>query len=482
MSIRELNTQFRNLGVTFTSVSENSTKLDQIWSELFNINPSLQNFTTFGDEINAIVNELKVAKEALYGDSNLRPVDSGEVVKYLNSWQESLSQLSSKIETLKTEQLDLESQIAQASNSTTNTIVDNQQKQQQAYQQTAQAVQAITSDQSVIKSGVGARAFDNVDQAKQYFTDLMQSEKAVIATTERFGENNGLTAFAVNIKRATGEVESLRYVIDSIKDDSGNVLSTFYRPSSSQLNDAGAIKQIQSIERAFSDYETKLAKFKSTNSEILSGLDTPLKDFESKLSGLKNGVSTINEVKTSFNALNSEAAKITQKDAVAGLNKNKKKDKKNQTMYGYSKRFHSGLELGRISKTNGEDFNTVQRVGTQGLKSDEVPIIAQAGEAVVTEKQIENLAEAIDYIPVYQEILDKISEVANAGKMDEVAKMIPKAKYDTPKPKEVTQNNQTINVTQDINVNCPNVTNTTGAEYLVKALRKASADVLVYNK
>lgn len=312
MSIRELNTQFRNLGVTFTSVSENSTKLDQIWSELFNINPRLQNFTTFGDQINAIVNELKVAKEALYGDSNLRPVDSGEVVKYLNSWQESLSQLSSKIETLKTEQLDLESQIAQASNSTTNTIVDNQQKQQQAYQQTAQAVQAITSDQSVIKSGVGARAFDNVDQAKQYFTDLMQSEKAVIATTERFGENNGLTAFSVNIKRATGEVESLRYVIDSIKDDSGNVFSTFYRPSSSQLNDAGAIKQIESIERAFSDYETRLAKFKSTNSEILSGLDTPLKDFESKLSGLKNGVSTINEVKTSFNALNSEAAKITQ--------------------------------------------------------------------------------------------------------------------------------------------------------------------------
>lgn len=78
--------------------------------------------------------------------------------------------------------------------------------------------------------------------------------------------------------------------------------------------------------------------------------------------------------------------------------------------------------------------------------------------------------------------LDRLGEVANAGKMDEVAKMIPKAKYDIPKPKEVTQNNQTINVTQDINVNCPNVTNTSGAEYLVKALRKASADVLVYNK
>lgn len=198
--------------------------------------------------------------------------------------------------------------------------------------------------------------------------------------------------------------------------------------------------------------------------------------------GTTSGANGIVQIGSKYYVVKWLTGYTSAKDAVAGLNKNKKKDKKNQTMYGYSKRFHSGLELGRISKTNGEDFNTVQRVGTQGLKSDEVPIIAQAGEAVVTEKQIENLAEAIDYIPVYQEILDKISEVANAGKMDEVAKMIPKAKYDIPKPKEVTQNNQTINVTQDINVNCPNVTNTSGAEYLVKALRKASADVLVYNK
>lgn len=313
LSIRELNNQFRNLGVTFTTVENGSTKLDQIWSELFNIKPNFQGINSFGDQINVVVNELKIAKEAMYGDSNLMPAQStGATTTYLNTWLEMLEKLSQRIEILKTEQANLQNQMAQASNNATNTVVANQQKQQQAYQQTAQAVQAITSDQSVIKSGVGARAFDNVDQAKQYFTDLMQSEKAVIATTERFGENNGLTAFSVNIKRATGEVESLRYVIDSIKDDSGNVLSTFYRPSSSQLNDAGAIKQIESIERAFSDYETRLAKFKSTNSEILSGLDTPLKDFESKLSGLKNGVSTINEVKTSFNALNSEAAKITQ--------------------------------------------------------------------------------------------------------------------------------------------------------------------------
>lgn len=309
----KVNNQFRNLGVTFTTVENGSTKLDEIWSELFNIKPNFQGIDSFGDQINAVVNELKIAKEAMYGDSNLMPAQStGATTTYLNTWLEMLEKLSQKIEILKTEQTNLQNQMAQASNNATNTVVANQQKQQQAYQQTAQAVQAITSDQSVIKSGVGARAFDNVDQAKQYFTDLMQSEKAVIATTERFGENNGLTAFSVNIKRATGEVESLRYVIDSIKDDSGNVLSTFYRPSSSQLNDAGAIKQIESIERAFSDYETRLAKFKSTNSEILSGLDTPLKDFESKLSGLKNGVSTINEVKTSFNALNSEAAKITQ--------------------------------------------------------------------------------------------------------------------------------------------------------------------------
>lgn len=121
-----------------------------------------------------------------------------------------------------------------------------------------------------------------------------------------------MRAFTLNVKRATGEVESLNYAFRQITDNNGNVTDTYFENTSSHLNDSGAIKQIYAIEKAFSDYTTKIAKFKSTNAEILSGLNTPLKDFETKLAGLKTGASTVNEVKSAFNSLNTEAAKITQ--------------------------------------------------------------------------------------------------------------------------------------------------------------------------
>lgn len=311
MSIRELNNQFRNLGVTFTTVENGSTKLDQIWSELFNIKPNFQGINSFGDQINAVVNELKIAKEAMYGDSNLMPAQrTGATTTYLNTWLEMLEKLSQRIEILKTEQTNLQNQMAQASNNATNTVVANQQKQQQAYQQTGSAIQAATSNTSVI--GNMPKEASDIGEAKDQLSQLLQNEKAVIATTQHFDNDGMMRAFTLNVKRATGEVESLNYAFRQIIDNNGNVTDTYFENTSSHLNDSGAIKQIEAIEKAFSDYTTKIAKFKSTNAEILSGLDTPLKDFETKLAGLKTGASTVNEVKSAFNSLNTEAAKITQ--------------------------------------------------------------------------------------------------------------------------------------------------------------------------
>lgn len=311
MSIRELNNQFRNLGVTFTTVENGSTKLDQIWSELFNIKPNFQGINSFGDQINAVVNELKIAKEAMYGDSNLMPAQrTGATTTYLNAWLEMLEKLSQKIEILKTEQANLQNQMAQASNNATNAVVANRQKQQQAYQQTGSVIQAVTSNTSVI--GNMPKEASDIGDAKNQLSQLLQNEKAVIATTQHFDNDGMMRNFTLNVKRATGEVESLNYAFRQVTDNNGNVTDTYFENTSSHLNDSGAIKQIDAIEKAFSDYTTKIAKFKSTNAEILSGLDTPLKDFETKLAGLKTGASTVNEVKSAFNSLNTEAAKITQ--------------------------------------------------------------------------------------------------------------------------------------------------------------------------
>ena len=311
MSIRELNNQFRNLGVTFTTVENGSTKLDEIWSELFNIKPSFQGIDSFGGQINAVVNELKIAKEAMYGDNNLMPAQrTGATTTYLNAWLEMLEKLSQKIEILKTEQANLQNQMAQASNNATNAIVANQQKQQQAYQQTGSVIQAVTSNTSVI--GNMPKEASDIGDAKNQLSQLLQNEKAVIATTQHFDNDGMMRTFTLNVKRATGEVESLNYAFRQVTDNNGNVTDTYFENTSSHLNDSGAIKQIDAIEEAFSDYTTEIAKFKSTNAEILSGLDTPLKDFETKLAGLKTGASTVNEVKSAFNSLNTEAAKITQ--------------------------------------------------------------------------------------------------------------------------------------------------------------------------
>lgn len=311
MSIRELNNQFRNLGVTFTTVENGSTKLDEIWSELFNIKPSFQGIDSFGGQINAVVNELKIAKEAMYGDSNLMPAQrTGATTTYLNTWLEMLEKLSQRIEILKTEQANLQNQMAQASNNATNAIVANQQKQQQVYQQTGSVIQAVTSNTSVI--GNMPKEASDIGDAKNQLSQLLQNEKAVIATTQHFDNDGMMRTFTLNVKRATGEVESLNYAFRQVTDNNGNVTDTYFENTSSHLNDSGAIKQIDAIEEAFSDYTTEIAKFKSTNAEILSGLDTPLKDFETKLAGLKTGASTVNEVKSAFNSLNTEAAKITQ--------------------------------------------------------------------------------------------------------------------------------------------------------------------------
>lgn len=311
MSIRELNNQFRNLGVTFTTVENGSTKLDEIWSELFNIKPSFQGIDSFGGQINAVVNELKIAKEAMYGDSNLMPAQrTGATTTYLNAWLEMLEKLSQRVEILKTEQANLQNQMAQASNNATNAVVANQQKQQQAYQQTGSVIQAVTSNTSVI--GNMPKEASDIGDAKNQLSQLLQNEKAVIATTQHFDNDGMMRTFTLNVKRATGEVESLNYAFRQVTDNNGNVTDTYFENTSSHLNDSGAIKQIDAIEEAFSDYTTEIAKFKSTNAEILSGLDTPLKDFETKLAGLKTGASTVNEVKSAFNSLNTEAAKITQ--------------------------------------------------------------------------------------------------------------------------------------------------------------------------
>lgn len=205
-----------------------------------------------------------------------------------------------------------EKKLAQVSTATANTVVQNEQKKQQAYQQTANTQKKVAESESIIKSGANvtdfARSNGAAREALEYFNKMLESENAVLSVSERFGKLNGLTSFTVNIKRATGEVESLRYSLENI----GNKQNPLYvfRNSGAELNNSGAVKQIKAVENAFASFTQKIEQFKSTNNGKLSGLTQPLADFESKLAGLKSGTYTIDEVKNAFKLLQAEVSKI----------------------------------------------------------------------------------------------------------------------------------------------------------------------------
>lgn len=189
MSVKELNNQFRNLGVTLTTVSNGSTKLDTIWTELFNISPGLQQFETFGDQLNAVVSHFKIAKEAMYGHGNLQPLNGSEVSGALAGWMGKLEEASKKMGILKAEEAEIEQQIASQSSNSAENVVKNEKKKQDAYKQTAET-QKQASEQ-IQKSGssykamgdaasnamkkVQAEQADTAKQSKSMFASLKES-------------------------------------------------------------------------------------------------------------------------------------------------------------------------------------------------------------------------------------------------------------------------------------------------------------------
>lgn len=155
-------------------------------------------------------------------------------------------------------------------------------------------------------------------------------------------------------------------------------------------------------------------------------------------------------------------------NASKAKNKLEKDNPKKIGKYGYAKRYHKGLELGKIEALpKDKAFDLVQDIGTNGLEADEVPIIAQKGEAVLTEEQIENLAKTLHLVPVQNEIMEKMSKIS----LGDLPMNTPKMNFDAGKVgQSVTRNNFAPNV--NITFNCPNLTNESGVQYVEKAMDK----------
>lgn len=158
----------------------------------------------------------------------------------------------------------------------------------------------------------------------------------------------------------------------------------------------------------------------------------------------------------------------TPANASKAKNKLEKDNPKKIGKYGYAKRYHKGLELGKIEALpKDKAFDLVQDVGTNGLEADEVPIIAQKGEAVLTEEQIENLAKTLHLVPVQNEIMEKMNKIS----LGNLPMNTPKMNFDAGKVgQNVTKNNFAPSVT--LNLNCPNVSSVSDAKAITNVVDK----------
>lgn len=178
-------------------------------------------------------------------------------------------------------------------------------RKQQAYKQTADIQKQLLAGESLIKSGANVMMFDNTNdaarQASQYFKELLQDEQTLISVSEKFDKSNQLSSFAVNVRRASGEVETLRYALENI----GSKGDPFYvfKNIGAELNDSSAIKQVQKMEKIITDYETKLNDFKTRYSKT----NIDFSGFESVFNNFKNGTGTTNDLKIAFNQLENAA-------------------------------------------------------------------------------------------------------------------------------------------------------------------------------
>lgn len=148
---------------------------------------------------------------------------------------------------------------------------------------------------------------------------LIDAEKTIAKIQNRFQELgnvsvkgiysdreavDNLDKMIVSIKNGQNEARTLTFELDKMG-------KAFYLTGGTSDN-SGIAKNIKQIEKTYSEYTQKFAQFKSTNHELLSGLTQPLTEFETKLNGLKTGISTIEEVKSAYKSLQTASSNITQ--------------------------------------------------------------------------------------------------------------------------------------------------------------------------
>ena len=188
-------------------------------------------------------------------------------------------------------------------------------------EQALNSVNAVANSQSVVGAKSTGGYFYNKDEILNSIKLFGQEEDAVrtleekfkslgatVSSVERADKNGFLKGFTVEVKSATTGIEKFNYAWKNVGTEN-NPNFQFELKNITAAN-ASIEKYGNAVKETIAKYTQNFEKFKSTNNSVLSGLSAPLADFQEKLNGLQNGVTSISDVEIAFKKLNAEVAKI----------------------------------------------------------------------------------------------------------------------------------------------------------------------------
>lgn len=260
-----------------------------------------------------------------------------------------------------------EQQTAQASTQATNVVAQNEERKQQAYQETANIIQSVSKQTSLVRGNVDfEQVFNSGNQsakeAQKYFEALLKEEKAVVSVKENFdkslGNSGELKSFTVDIQRATGEVEKLHYAMSSADNDN----RFLYQGAS--VSDRNIEKQTEARIKSADRLQTKLEEIRTKykdmgsakpikDSDHINALDKQYRKVEKAIDGVRNADNTMS------------ASAISNAEKQKSILENMVREYRNAETIATSLR---SKDIGTVKATYGSDLDVlIQKMKDAGV-------------------------------------------------------------------------------------------------------------------
>ncbi len=199
-----------------------------------------------------------------------------------------------------------EQKLIQTSTSAANTIIQNEKRKQQAYNETAQAAKSMNG---IVQNGSFPKNFlvSELNGSTKEVENTFKKLSSIVSIEERLGDATNLKGFTVSLTNADGVVEKLRYHLNEAGDA--------FTYMGGSVNNTGVEKQINSINEKASKLQNTFEGLKSKYSDLNAA--NPIKE-----------VSHISELETQYKRVSQaiEAVKNSNSATLSSMTSNAEKE------------------------------------------------------------------------------------------------------------------------------------------------------------